>query len=75
MVGLSSKTSRRHLITTLRYFADPFSEQSNDLFNLVTEVVVPEKIKEDPCNHESHIGQKLFEAFLCDRIQSNKTNL
>ena len=74
VVGLSSKIPRRHLITTLRCFTNQFSEQRNDLFNLVTQVVVPQKIKEDLCN-QSHIGQKLFEAFLCDRIQSNKTNL
>ena len=91
MAGLSSKTPRRHhalsaatfthqekaledLIAMFRCFTNPFSEQSNDLFNLVTKVVVPEKIKEDLCN-QSQIGQKLFEAFVCDRIQSNKTNL
>ena len=91
MAGLSSKTPKRHhglsaatfthlkkaleeLITTCRCFTNPFSEQSNDLFNLVIKVVVPEKIKEVLCN-QSQIGQKLFEAFVYDCIQSNKTNL
>ena len=55
-------------------FTNPFSEQSNDLFNLVTKEVVPEKIKEVLCN-QNQIGQKLFEAFVCDCIQSNKINL
>ena len=76
--SLRLRTKRKHLKTlsrrSLRCFTNPFSEQSNDLFNLVTKVVVPEKIKKDLCN-QSQIGQKLFEAFVCDRIQSNKTNL
>ena len=56
------------LITTCRCFTNPFSEQSNDPFNLVTKEVVPEEIKEVLCN-QSQI------AFVYDCIQSNKTNL
>ena len=91
MAGISLKTPKRHhalsaatfthqkktledFITTCRCFTNPFSEQSNDLFNPVTKEVVPEKIKEVLCN-QSQTSQELFEAFVCDCIQSNKINL
>ena len=44
------------LITTFRCFTNPFSEQSNDQFNLITKVVMPEKFKEDLCN-QSHMAR------------------
>ncbi|KAK3742603.1 hypothetical protein QZH41_006382 [Actinostola sp. cb2023] len=91
MAGISSKTTNKHhalsvafsarqerhiedLTSTIRSFTNPFTEESDDLFNLVTKVVMPEKAKHDVCN-QGQIGLKLFEAFVGDRIQSNKVNV
>ena len=51
-------------------FTNPFTQESNKLFNLVTKVVVPEKVQKD-----LDIGQKLFDTFVRDRIQSGRINL
>ena len=56
------------LVTTLGNFTNPFIEQSNDLFNLVTKVVTPSKVKEDLLE-QCEIGQNLFEKFVKDRTQ------
>lgn len=62
------------LVTTLENFTNPFIEQSNDLFNLVTKFVTPSKVKKDLLE-QSEIGQNLFEKFVKDRIQSGEINL
>ena len=62
------------LVATMENFTNPFIEQSNDLFNLVTKVVMPSKVKEDLLE-QSEIGQKLFETFVKDRIQTGQINL
>lgn len=38
------------LMETIESFTNPFTEESSDLFNLVTKVVMPDNIKEDLCN-------------------------
>ena len=35
------------LLTTLRNFTDPFKEDGNELFNLVTKVIMPKKVKNE----------------------------
>ena len=62
------------MVTTLENFTNPFIEQSNDLFNPVTKVVTPSKVKEDLLE-QCEIGQNLFEKFVKDRIQSGEINL
>ena len=59
---------------TLRRFTNPFQEESDDLFNIVTKAVVSEKTKNDLCNH-TKIGIKLFNYFVRDRITSGKLGL
>ena len=62
------------LMETIDNFTNPFADESSDLFNLVTKVVMPDNIKEDMCN-QSVIGQTLFDTFVKERIQSEKVNL
>ena len=62
------------LTNTLRSLTNPFTEQNYDLFNLVTKIIVPEKVKEAFVN-QSQIGHELYGTFVRDRIQSQKTNL
>ena len=66
--------NKQQLVMTVENFTNPFIEQSNDLFNLATKVVMPSKVKEDILE-QSEIGQKLFETFVKDRIQTGKINL
>ena len=62
------------LSNIMESFTNPFTEESKNLFNLVTKVLVPEKGQEDLVG-ESNIGQKLFAKFLRVRIQSGRINL
>ncbi len=62
------------LLTTLQNFGNPFEEESNDLYNMVAKVVMPEAVKSDLCR-QSEIGRTLYETFVKERIQSNKVNL
>ena len=62
------------LSNTMESFTNPFTQESNKLFNLVTKVVVPEKVQKDLAG-QSEIGQKLFDTFVRDRIQSGRINL
>ena len=55
-------------------FTNPLSEESEDLFNLVTKVVMPEKVKEDLC-HQSVIENRMLCRFVQDRIKSNKCSI
>ena len=66
--------SIEQLLTTMESFTNPFNQDSGDLFNLVTKVVMPENVKKDLCE-QSTIGQKLFQSFVKERIQERKTNL
>ena len=62
------------LSNTMESFTNPFTQESNNLFNLVRKVVVPEKVQKDLVG-QSEIGQKLFDTFVRDRIQSGRINL
>ena len=89
MAGLTRKRAReRHylstavlvernvkkLTATIERFTNPFTEENDDLFNLVTKVVVAEKVKDDLCG-QSVIGRKLLETFVNERIKSDKVNV
>ena len=63
----------KKLTATIERFTNPFTEESDDLFNLVTKVVVAEKVN-DLCG-QSVIGRKLLETFVNERIKSDKVNV
>ena len=56
------------LLATMENFTNPFVEQSEELFNLVTNVVTPTQVKKD-MSEQSSIGAKLFETFAKERFQ------
>ena len=62
------------LTTTIKRFSNPFTEESDDLFNLVTKVVIADKVKKDLCG-QSEIGRKMLETFVKERIQSDTVNI
>lgn len=90
MAGTSSRKGKHHdaitsvrtrqeknieqLVDCINRFTNPFSEESEDLFNLVTKVVMPEKVKEDLCQ-QSVIGSTMLCRFVEDRIKSNKCSI
>ena len=43
--------SIKQLLITMESFTNPFKQDSGDLFNLVTKVVMPENVKKDLCEH------------------------
>ena len=51
------------LTATIERFTNPFSHAHTDLFNLVTKVVMPEKVKKDLCE-QSEISSSLFDSFV-----------
>ena len=59
------------LSNTMESFTNPFTQESNKLFNLVTKVVVPENVQKD-LDGQSEIGQKLIDTFVRDCIQSGR---
>ena len=67
----------KQLTATIKSFTNPFSDTdtiNTDLFNLVTKVVMPERVKKDLCEQRK-IGSQLLDFFVKDRIQSGKENL
>ena len=90
MAGTSSKKGKHHdaitsvrnrqeknieqLVHCINRFTNLFSEESEDLFNLVTKVVMPEKVKEDLCQ-QSVIENRMLCRFVEDRIKSNKCSI
>ena len=42
------------LTETIEKFSNPFTEEGQDLFNIVTKVVMPDSIKEDICDQSIH---------------------
>ena len=78
--SLSSSITRRQensiekLTATVRSFTNPFSKEGDNLFNLVTKVVMPQDVTTDLCS-QSEIGYKLFEDFLKERNQNKNINI
>ena len=69
----------RQLIAAIKSFTNPFSvskdsASNNDLYNLVTKVVMSKEIKNDLCQ-QSEIGRKLFNTFVDERLKTGKVNL
>ena len=59
---------------TMAGFTNPFTDNSEQLYKLVTKAVMPEKVTYDVCQ-QSKIGSQLFDEFVSNRIQTNKVNL
>ena len=73
------KKGVHQLMATIKSFTNPFSvsgdsASNTELYNLVTEVVMSDKIKNNLCQ-QSQIGRRLFQTFVDKRIQSRKVNL
>ena len=89
MAGTSSKKGKHHdaitsvrtrqeknieqLVDSINRFTNPFSEESKD--NLVTKVVMPEKLKEDLCQQSVIGNSRMLCRFVEDRIKSNKCSI
>lgn len=56
------------LRTTVERFTNPFKQESDALFNLVTKVGMPEKVKKDLCE-QGIIGERLFRRFVEERMK------
>ena len=56
------------LFTTIASFTNPFTQSGDELFNLVTKVVVPDYVKRDLCAQRTE-GEKLLDTFVKERIQ------
>ena len=73
-VRLREERNVQQLIASIRCFTNPFTVEGPDLFNLVTKVRMPEKVKKDLCD-QSVIGNKLFETFVKERIQTAEKSI
>ena len=62
------------LAATIASYTNPFTQQGQDLFNLVTKVVMPEELNHDLCA-QSVEGAKLLNIFVAERIQKGDKNL
>ena len=57
-VRLREEWNVQQLTASIQHFTNPFTVEDPDLFNLVTKVRMPKKVKKDLCN-QSVIGNKL----------------
>ena len=73
-VRLREERNVQQLTASIQRFTDPFTVEDPDLFNLVTKVRMPEKVKKDLCD-QSVIGNKLFGTFLKERIQTAEKSI
>ena len=62
------------LTTTIENYINLFTEPGEELFNLVTKVVMPEDVKRDLCAQSSE-GATLLSTFVTERIQKGNVNL
>ena len=73
-VRLREERNVQQLTASIQRFTDPFTVEDPDLFNLVTKVRMPEKVKKDLCD-QSVIGNRLFGTFLKERIQTAEKSI
>ena len=64
----------KQLTITIESFTIPFLEESSDLLNRATRVVMPKEVKRDICK-PSAIGKELNGNFVKERIQSSKYSI
>lgn len=73
-VRLRQEKNINRLVNSILGFTNPFTEESADLYNLVTKVVTPENVKKD-LSEQSTVGKKHFNTFVKERIQSAKHSI
>jgi hypothetical protein len=75
-VSVTSREEKNieQLLTTMENFTNPFSQEGDQLFNLVTKVVMPDQVKKD-LMEQTDIGQDLFGVLVKDRIQTGTLNI
>ena len=74
VVRLREERNVQQLTASIQRFTNPFTVEGPDLFNLVTKVRMPEKVKKDLCD-QSVIGNKLFGTFVKERIQTAEKSI
>ena len=62
------------LTATIKKCIDPFSDQCDEVINILTKAIMPEKIQQDIARR-NEIGQAMYAAFVTDRITGNSINL
>ena len=50
------------------------THEGEDLTNIITKVVMPAEVQKDVCN-QYEIGQKAYDTFVAERINTNEINL
>ena len=73
-VRLREERNVQQLTASIQRFTNPFTVEDPDLFNLVTKVRMPEKVKKDLCD-QGVIGNKLLETFVKERIQTAEKSI
>ena len=73
-VRLREEGNVQQLTASIQRFTNPFTVEDPDLFNLVTKVHMPEKVKKDLCD-QSVIGNKLLETLIKERIQTAEKSI
>ena len=66
-VWVRQEKNIEQLVTSFRNFINPFLDESSDLFNIATKVVMPDKVKEDLCQ-QSTVGTQLLSRFIEERV-------
>jgi len=62
------------LATSFRNFTNPFLDESSDLFNIATKVVMPDKVKEDLCQ-QSAVGTQLLSRFVEESVTTGTNSI
>ena len=59
---------------TINKFTNPFTDECEQLINMVTKAVMPERVLHDICRR-TQIGEECFAQFVSDRIITNNVNI
>ena len=62
------------MANTINKFTNPFTDDCDQLINMVTKAVMPEKIHND-ISQSMQIGEERFVEFVAERITTNQVNL
>ena len=73
-VRLREEGNVQQLTASIQRFTNPFTVEDPDLFNLVTKVRMPEKVKKDLCD-QSVIGNKLLKTLIKERIETAEKSI
>lgn len=73
-VRLHEERNIQQRTASIQRFTNLFTVEGPDLFNLVTKVHTPKKVKKDLCD-QSVIGNKLFGTFVKEWIQTAKKSI